>query len=205
MQSKNHWETVYSTKLSDSVSWFQPHANSSINLIRETDISLDSSIIDIGGGASMLVDDLLENGFKNLSVLDISAAALSTAKNRLGDMAVHVQWIEADITQTDLLPSSIDVWHDRAVFHFLTTADDRRAYIDAMLHSLKPEGHVIMATFAEDGPIQCSGLPIVRYTAEKLYAEIGDCFSLVKSIKEAHQTPTGSVQQFIYCHFHRKR
>jgi ubiquinone/menaquinone biosynthesis C-methylase UbiE len=205
MQSKNHWETVYSTKSSDSVSWFQPHANSSINLIRETSVSLDSSIIDIGGGASTLIDDLLANGFSNLSVLDISAAALSTAKNRLGDMAGQVQWIEADIIQTDLPANSIDVWHDRAVFHFLTTADDRKAYINGVLHSLKPGGHVIMATFAEDGPMQCSGLPIVRYTAEKLYAEIGDCFLLVKSIKESHQTPMGSVQQFIYCYFQRKQ
>jgi ubiquinone/menaquinone biosynthesis C-methylase UbiE len=205
MQSKNHWETVYSTKSSDSVSWFQPHANSSINLIRETGVSLDSSIIDIGGGASTLIDDLLANGFSNLSVLDISAAALSTAKNRLGDMAGQVQWIEADIIQTDLPANSIDVWHDRAVFHFLTIADDQKTYIDAVLHSLKPKGHLIMATFAEDGPMQCSGLPIVRYTAEKLYAEIGDCFSLVKSIKESHQTPMGSVQQFIYCHFQRKQ
>jgi ubiquinone/menaquinone biosynthesis C-methylase UbiE len=204
MPSKNHWETVYSTKSSETVSWFQPHAELSMRLIQETGVSKGAVLIDIGGGASTLVDDLLSNGFSNLSVLDLSAAALAISQQRLGDQASLVQWLEADITQAHFPASSIDVWHDRAVFHFLTTPAERSAYVKVLLHSLKPGGHVVIATFAKDGPVQCSGLPVVRYSVAELQLALGDNFSLVTSMQESHHTPFNSVQEFIYCHFLRK-
>ena len=203
MQSKDHWEKIYSTKAANAVSWFQPHADFSVGLIKATGVSRDASIIDVGGGASTLVDDLLANGYTNLSVLDLSAAALAAARNRLGAKASNVRWIEADITKAGLPDHQFDIWHDRAVFHFLTTPEDRAAYVQAVFHSVKPGGHVIVATFADDGPDQCSGLPVMRYRADKLHAEFGDSFSLLSHEKEAHHTPSGTVQQFVYCYCRR--
>lgn len=200
MQAKDHWEKVYSTKATDAVSWFQAHADFSVGLIKATGVGLDASIIDVGGGASTLVDDLLANGYTNLSVLDLSAAALAAARNRLGSKAANVRWIEADITRANLPARQFDVWHDRAVFHFLTTPEERAAYVQAVFHSVKPGGHVIVATFAEDGPNQCSGLPVMRYRADELHAEFGESFSLLRHEKEAHHTPAGTVQQFVYCY-----
>lgn len=199
MQSKEHWEKVYSTRATDAVSWFQPHADLSLGLIMAAGVGRDASIIDVGGGASTLVDDLLENGFTKVSVLDLSAAALETARKRLGSRASRVRWIEADITRADLPAGEYDVWHDRAVFHFLTSPEDRAAYVKAVFRSVKPGGHVIVATFAEDGPLQCSGLPVMRYRADELHAEFGDSFRLLDHRKEAHHTPSGTVQQFVYC------
>lgn len=203
MQSKDHWEKVYSTKPTNTVSWFQPHADLSLDLIKATGVSHDASIIDVGGGASTLVDDLLANGYTDLSVLDLSTAALSAAQMRLGSRASKVQWIEADVTKADLPACRYDVWHDRAVFHFLTTPEDRAAYVRAVFHSVRPGGHVIVATFAEDGPNQCSGLPVMRYRADELHAEFGEAFSLLRQQKEAHHTPSGTVQQFVYCYCRR--
>ena len=203
MQSKDHWEEVYTTKATDAVSWFQPHANLSLDLIKATGVSRDAAIIDVGGGASTLVDDLLANGFDNLTVLDLSAAALAAARKRLGIQAAKVKWIEADITKANLPNYQFDVWHDRAVFHFLTTPEERSAYVQAVFHSVKPGGHVIVATFAEDGPNQCSGLPVMRYRADELHDEFGESFSLLRSEKEAHHTPSGTVQQFVYCYCRR--
>jgi SAM-dependent methyltransferase len=203
MQSKDHWEKVYSTKATDAVSWFQPHADFSVGLIKATGVGRDASIIDVGGGASTLVDDLLANGYTNLSVLDLSAAALAAARNRLGAKATDVRWIEADITRANLAGNQFDIWHDRAVFHFLTAPEDRAAYVQAVFHSVKPGGHVIVATFAEDGPNQCSGLPVMRYRADELHAEFGASFSLLSHEKEAHHTPSGTVQQFVYCYCRR--
>ena len=200
MHSKEHWENVYSTKATDAVSWFQEHAESSLKLIENTGIPRSASIIDIGGGASTLVDDLLAKGFINLTVLDLSAAALSVAQNRLGENAHSIHWIAADITKVDLPVQHYDVWHDRAVFHFLTTAQDRLAYVQTVLRTVKPGGHVIVATFAEDGPLQCSGLPVMRYNADELHAQFGEPFSLVHHEKESHQTPFGTAQQFTYCY-----
>jgi ubiquinone/menaquinone biosynthesis C-methylase UbiE len=200
MQSKDHWEKVYTTKATDAVSWFQPHASLSIDLIQATGISRDACIIDVGGGASTLVDDLLVNGFDNLAVLDLSAAALTAARKRLGSLASKVQWIEADITKANLPANRHDVWHDRAVFHFLTSPEERAAYVKAVFHSVRPGGHVIVAAFAEDGPNQCSGLPVMRYRADDLHAEFGESFSLLRQEKEAHHTPSGTVQQFVYCY-----
>jgi ubiquinone/menaquinone biosynthesis C-methylase UbiE len=203
MQSKEHWEHVYSTKATDSVSWFQEHADRSLELIVDTGLPRTAAIIDIGGGASTLVDDLLARGYGNLSVLDLSAAALSAAQDRLGADAKGVTWIEADITKAQLNVNAYDLWHDRAVFHFLTLPEDRLAYIQNAIRAVKPGGHVVVATFAEDGPSQCSGLPVVRYSASELNAAFGDSFALVRQGKEAHRTPFGTVQPFTYCCFRK--
>jgi ubiquinone/menaquinone biosynthesis C-methylase UbiE len=201
MQTKDHWENVYKTKATDAVSWYQQYPERSLRLVRETGVPLDAPIIDIGGGASKLVDELLESGYSNLTVLDISAAALAAAQQRLGDRSESVKWIESDITVVSLPKQVFDVWHDRAVFHFLTSAADRKTYIEKVLHAIKPGGHVIIATFAEDGPEKCSGLPVMRYSAEALSAELGEQFKLIKHEKEEHHTPFGTVQSFGYCYF----
>lgn len=200
MPSKDHWEHVYSTKATDRVSWFQEHADQSLALIRGTGVASTAAIIDVGGGASTLVDDLLDNGFSELTVLDLSAAALAASRARLAERAGRVNWLEGDITEIDLPAYAYDVWHDRAVFHFLTTTRAREAYVRAVLKAVKPGGHVIVATFAEDGPAQCSGLPVVRYKPEGLHAEFGDAFALLKSEHENHHTPFGTDQSFIYCY-----
>lgn len=203
MSDKNHWENIYQTRLTDQVSWFQPHAEMSLQFIRNTGVPLDSHILDVGGGASVLVDDLLEAGYGNLSVLDISAAALQAAQARLGTSASRVHWIEADITRLQLPQASVDVWHDRAVFHFLTDAQDRARYVELVRHAVKPGGHVIIATFAEDGPLKCSGLDIVRYRPQTLHEQFGAGFKLLKSENDVHHTPSGAEQKFIYCYCRR--
>ena len=200
MQPKNHWEHVYATKKTESVSWFQEHAEQSMRLIRGTGVPCSAGIIDVGGGASTLVDDLLSSGYCAVSVLDLAAAALSVAKARLGERTSEVQWTEGDITKVLLPVHAFDVWHDRAVFHFLTSKEDREAYVDTVLRSVKPGGQVIVATFAEDGPIQCSGLPVMRYGPSELHAEFGSPFSLVQHEREEHHTPFGTVQKFVYCY-----
>ncbi|MFH2133596.1 MAG: class I SAM-dependent methyltransferase [Pseudomonadota bacterium] len=203
MQPKQHWEEVYTTKSTDSVSWFQPHAALSLDLIRATGLGKDAGIIDVGGGASTLVDDLLANGYNDLTVLDLSMHALEAARHRLGKDENMVRWIEADITTVDLPAKRYDIWHDRAVFHFLTTPEQREAYVQTVFRSVKPGGHVIVATFAEDGPEQCSGLPVMRYRPEELHDQFGEAFTLLKHTKEAHHTPAGKVQQFVYCYCRR--
>jgi len=203
MDSKNHWEKVYSNKATTSVSWYQEHATTSLKLIKSTNVAKDASIIDVGGGASTLIDDLLFNGYTNLSVLDLSRASLAAARERIGLSSVNVNWLEADITKVNLPLHKFDVWHDRAVFHFLTTPEDRAAYVKTVLHAVKPDGHVIIATFAEDGPIQCSGLPVMRYSADGLHKEFGDVFTLSKSLREVHSTPSGTHQNFVYCYFRK--
>ena len=200
MHSKNHWERVYATKPAERVSWYQEHAEQSLRLIRSTGVACDAPIIDVGGGASTLVDDLLSAEYTALTVLDMSATALATAQKRLGARATRVQWIEADITAAKLPFHAYDVWHDRAVFHFLVSPEERRAYVETVLRAVKPGGHVIVATFAEDGPTHCSGLPVMRYSADALHAEFGAPFTLLRQEKEAHHTPTGGVQKFIYCY-----
>ena len=203
MQPKDHWETVYTTKATDTVSWFQEHARLSLDLIHATGAGREAGIIDVGGGASRLVDDLLAEGYSDLTVLDLSAAAMQAARQRLGAQESKVHWIEADITQVDLPVKRYDIWHDRAVFHFLTTQKQRDAYVRTVFYSVKPGGYVIVATFAEDGPLQCSGLPVMRYRADDLHDEFGDAFTLLKHQKEEHHTPSGAVQQFVYCYCRR--
>ncbi len=199
MRTKEHWEKVYTTKAVDEVSWFQAHAGLSLKLIRDAGVPLTASVIDVGGGASTLVDDLIAEGFENNTVLDLSAAALSRAQARLADRAAAVTWLEADILEIDLAAHAYDVWHDRAVFHFLVTARERRAYVQKVLRAVKPGGLVIVATFAEDGPNQCSGLSVRRYAPDELHAEFGDPFLLLGHQKESHRTPGGAEQAFVYC------
>jgi ubiquinone/menaquinone biosynthesis C-methylase UbiE len=203
MHSKQHWEKVYETKSTDTVSWFQPHAESSLGFIHATGVGKDAAIIDVGGGASTLVDDLVSEGYSDLTVLDLSAAALEAARKRLGERERGVRWIEADITEVNLPDNRYDVWHDRAVFHFLTAPEQREAYVRTVFRSVKPGGHVIVATFAEDGPDKCSGLPVMRYSPDGLHDEFGEAFTLLQHRKEAHHTPSGSVQQFVYCYCRR--
>ena len=199
MQSKEHWERVYATKSPDEVSWFQEHAALSLKLIREAAVPTTAAFIDVGGGASTLVDDLLADGFDNITVLDLSGAALAAAKVRIGARSERVKWIEANILETQLPKHAFDVWHDRAVFHFLTSAKDHRAYVQAVLRAVKPGGIVIVATFAEDGPDKCSGLPVMRYGAKELHAEFGQPFQLLRHERETHVTPSGSEQKFVFC------
>jgi len=201
MNKKAHWETAYQTKSDQQVSWFREHLDNSLRMILNTKVGKGAAIIDVGGGSSTLADDLLENGFADVSVLDISAAALQKSKERLGSSrAGQIEWIEADITKVSLPENRYDVWHDRAVFHFLTDAEDRRKYVELVMRSLKPGGHIIVASFGENGPNKCSGLDVVRYSPETMHDEFGSSVKLVKSLNETHETPFGTTQEFVYCY-----
>jgi ubiquinone/menaquinone biosynthesis C-methylase UbiE len=199
METKIHWEEVYETKDSTEVSWFQEHPELSLQFIERTGVDNSAQVIDVGGGASTLVDDLLDKGYQNITVLDISGAALQVAQERLGSKANVVAWMEADITQVQLPYKFYDVWHDRAVFHFLTRAADRQKYVEAVMRSVKAGGHIIVATFGVDDPSRCSSLEVVRYNPDSLHDEFGDNFDLVHSTSESHETPFGTEQKFIYC------
>ncbi|MEP6591724.1 MAG: class I SAM-dependent methyltransferase [Gemmatimonadota bacterium] len=199
MNPKQHWDAVYATKAATDVSWFQPEARLSLELIQAAVPERSAAILDVGGGASLLVDGLLAAGYRALSVLDISAAALEQARTRLGARAVEVAWLDADVLSVQLPAAAFDMWHDRAVFHFLTAPSDRRRYLDQVRHAVCPGGHVVVATFAEDGPTRCSGLEVARYSAEALTAELGTGFRLLRSRREDHLTPSGSRQRFTYC------
>lgn len=201
MGMRQHWENVYEAKAPDQVSWFRPHLETSLALIeRAIGANLMAALIDVGGGASTLVDDLIERQYRNIAVLDISQAALDVARNRLGKGAESIRWLHADVTQVSFPAQSIDVWHDRAVFHFLTSPESRRAYVRNVSQAVKPGGHIIVGTFGPEGPARCSGLDVVRYDADSLHAEFGAHFRLVESSKELHQTPFGTTQQFLYCY-----
>jgi SAM-dependent methyltransferase len=200
MDARARWERVYATKTSNEVSWFSPHLATSISLIERSAGERSATILDVGGGESTLVDDLVARGYRNLTVLDIAQNAIEHSKARLGAAADRIRWLVADITQADLTAHSYDVWHDRAVFHFLTEAFERRAYIRQVATAVKPGGHVIIATFGPEGPEQCSGFDVMRYDAESLQEEFGPRFSLVESSRELHHTPAGGIQQFLYCH-----
>ncbi len=198
-ETQNHWNRVYLTKPADSVSWYQAQPKISLEYVAAANLASDASIIDVGGGASLLVDRLLAQDRTALSVLDVSAAALATARERLGANAAKVNWIEADVREFDP-PQRYDLWHDRAVFHFLTTPADCAAYMTALRRSLNPRGHVIIATFAMDGPPRCSGLDVAHYDAASLHAQFGEDFELLDSRRETHITPNGSEQRFTWAH-----
>ena len=200
MNAKTHWEHIYETKAPTQVSWYQEHAQFSLQYIQNAGIRKTDDIIDVGGGASTLVDDLITDGFQNISVLDVSGIALELARQRLGAKASVVNWIEADITLADLPYQAYDLWHDRAVFHFLTQAAERQRYVEVVRHSVRKGGHVIVATFAPDGPERCSGLEVVRYSPESLHGEFGEYFEVVNNARETHHTPFGTEQKFIYCY-----
>ena len=198
--SKDHWEDVYQHKSPDEVSWYRAHLERSIGFIESAGVPLDGGIIDVGGGTSTLVDDLLARGYSNVTVLDISATAIDAAKARLGALASQVEWLVGDITTIDLPEHAYDFWHDRAVFHFLREEAQRRRYVEAVRRSLNRGGHIVVATFGPEGPERCSGLDVVRYTADELHGEFGGAFQKVASATEVHRTPSGSQQQFVYCY-----
>ena len=199
MNVETHWEKVYREKAPDAVSWYCPHLETSLALIEKAAPAHGASIIDVGGGASTLVDDLVAHGYQNIAVLDVSQTAIDVTKKRLGPAAERVQWLTGDITNSELVPGAYDVWHDRAVFHFLTAIDQRAAYVRQVARAVKPGGHVLVSTFGPEGPTKCSGLEIVRYDAESLHEEFGVRFRLLESFKELHNTPFGTTQQFLYC------
>lgn len=200
MDARSHWDTVYRTKAPDKVSWFRPHLEISLNLIERAAADRSASIIDVGGGESTLVDDLLARGYRNVTVLDVSKTALDVTRKRLGSAAYNAQWLLADITEADVLPGCYDVWHDRAVFHFLTEAEQRVAYVQNVIRSVKRGGHVIVSTFGPEGPAKCSGLDVLRYDAESLHDQFGTHFRVVEHSTELHKTPSGAPQQFLYCY-----
>lgn len=200
MDNRKHWDQVYQTKAPDAVSWYRPHLERSLELIRNSASSRDASIIDVGGGESTLVDDLLNEGYSKLTVLDISAVAIEGAKKRLGEQADKVTWLAADITTANLPKHHYEVWHDRAVFHFLTSPEQRAAYVRQVSRSVKAGGYVIVATFGPEGPVKCSGLDVVRYDAAGLHDTFGNDYRLINSATELHNTPFGTTQQFLYCY-----
>ena len=202
MDRKEHWERVYSTKQVAQVSWYAPHLERSVAMIQSV-ADTSAAIIDVGGGASTLVDDLLALGYAKLTVLDVSNTALAVAKKRLGARTAMVQWIASDVTHLDLPRQAYDVWHDRTVFHFLTKPADRSAYVRVATESLKLGGHAILATFSLEGPTRCSGLDVVRYSAENLSRELGPAFALQEEAHESHRTPSGAEQKLLYCLFER--
>jgi 2-polyprenyl-3-methyl-5-hydroxy-6-metoxy-1,4-benzoquinol methylase len=200
MDLRAHWEKIYGTKPPEAVSWYRPHLEISLALIERAAGGRAAAIIDVGGGESTLVDDLLARGYQDVTVLDVSLTALEVTRKRLGEAAELVRWLAGDVTRIGLPAGSYDVWHDRAVFHFLTTEQDRVAYVQQVAHAVKPSGHVIVSTFGPEGPTKCSGLDVVRYDAGSLHDQFGAHFRLVESQKELHQTPFGTTQQFLYCY-----
>jgi SAM-dependent methyltransferase len=199
---QSHWETVYTTKGEHEVSWFQENPAPSVELIDLARPAPETAIVDIGGGASHLVDSLIARGFKHVTVLDISQAALDVAKARLGERAREAEWIVADVTKWH--PArSFDIWHDRAAFHFLVDPADRASYVACMKQAVRPGGHIIIGTFAIDGPEKCSGLSVNRYDAAGLARELGEGFELVDSRRQEHLTPWSSAQRFQFCIFRR--
>jgi SAM-dependent methyltransferase len=195
-----HWENVYTSKRENEVSWFQESPTISLDLIRAAGATDDSAIIDIGGGASRLVDSLLAKGFRSLAVLDLSRAALDAARARIGGEGDSLEWIVADVTKWN--PTrQFDIWHDRAAFHFLTDSSDRAAYIARLKAALRPGGQAIIGTFALDGPEKCSGLPVQRYDPASLHETLGRHFKLIEARREAHNTPWGSTQSFQFTRF----
>lgn len=196
VKRKDHWNAAYRAKAPDDVSWYQRRPDLSLALIAESGVSKGADIIDVGGGASTLVDSLLYDGYTRLAVLDLSEVALSCARARLGARAGRVEWFEEDVTSFDP-PHRFDMWHDRAVFHFLTAPDDRRKYVATLRRALQPGGHVIIATFALDGPPKCSGLDVMRHDERSIAAELGPQFALRDVRRETHVTPWKSEQRFI--------
>lgn len=199
METQQHWDAVYGAKSPDAVSWYAPHLTESLACIRRTGLPATASVIDIGGGEATLVDDLLGAGYTNITVLDISARALEVAGQRLGGRAAKVDWVVADVLQHVFAPHSVDIWHDRAVFHFLTDEDQRLRYVQQVLQALRPGGYAIVGAFGPDGPTQCSGLPAARYGADELHGQFGHQFRLLDSRIDLHTTPWGALQQFVYC------
>ena len=198
--SREHWDHVYASRVPEEVSWFRPHLERSIGFLQAARVRPGAAVIDVGGGASTFVDDLLDRGYENVTVLDLSEAALAAARSRLGHRASRVRWLRADVTEAALEPAAYDFWHDRAVFHFLRDPAARARYVAGVRRSLKPGGHVVVATFGPHGPETCSGLDVMRYSPEELHAQFGADFARLASATERHVTPRGTEQEFIYCY-----
>jgi SAM-dependent methyltransferase len=196
---ERHWEAIYRAKAPTELSWYQPEARLSLEIIRRVATDPDTPIIDVGGGASTLVDGLLSAGYRDVTILDLAPAALARARQRLGERATQVKWCVADVLDAPLPPASCAVWHDRAVFHFLTDARDRAQYVAQVKRVVRPAGHVIAASFGPEAPSRCSGLEVVRYSPDALHAQFGSGFRLLDSMREEHRTPAGSTQAFVYC------
>jgi 2-polyprenyl-3-methyl-5-hydroxy-6-metoxy-1,4-benzoquinol methylase len=197
---KDHWERIYQKHSPTEVGWYQSYPERSLKLIYNTGADTDSSIIDVGGGTSTLAKHLLEKGYEKLAVLDISGNSIERAKSQLDEKSREINWIEADVTKYSFT-EQYDIWHDRAVFHFLTKAEDRKGYITSLNQALKLNGHLIIATFSLDAPPKCSGLSVVRYSSETLQSELGDNFILEEAVVEDHVTPSWVKQNFIFCRF----
>ena len=200
---KAHWDNIYKDKDAEEVSWFQPKPDLSLKLIENSKTGPTEAILDVGGGLSRLVDHLYDDGFSNLAVLDISANAISSTQQRLGKKALNIEWFEQDILKFET-DHKLSLWHDRAVFHFLTLKEDREQYVNVLRAALKNNGQLIIAAFAIGGPEKCSGLEIVQYDAVKLQTELGDHFELLEQQSEVHVTPSGVNQQFTYFRFIHK-
>ena len=199
MDPKAHWERVYGTHATTDVSWYQREARLSFELIRRVVADPSVPIIDVGAGASTLVDGLLDAGYADVTVIDLARSALEAAKTRLGSRAALVRWVEADVLTAKLPAHRYGMWHDRAVFHFLNDFEDRARYVKQAQLAVRPGGYVIVASFALDGPKRCSGLDVVRYSCESMHAQFGSGFTLVDSVREEHRTPGGALQAFVYC------
>ncbi len=197
-----HWDHVYTTKQSTDVSWYKPTPSHSLALIAASGLPVDSSIIDVGGGMSRLAATLLERGYTDVSVADISASALERGRTQAGAAGGHISWIEADVRVHDF-EREYALWHDRAVFHFMVEQQDREAYLRTLRRSLRPGGHLLLATFGPEGPEQCSGLPTTRYGAQALSATLGSDYELLSSEIDIHEAPSGAAQQLLYAHFQR--
>lgn len=198
--TKPHWENIYASKTDEQLSWSRQHLEQSLRFIDQARLAKSDHIIDVGGGTSTLVDDLLLRGYSNITVLDLAASALDAVRTRLGSKAAEVEWLVGDVTTVELPHRHYRFWHDRAVFHFLKTESQRHQYVETVRKSVQPGGHVLVATFGADGPVQCSGLDVERYSSDSLHAVFGADFEKVESLTETHVTPWGRSQEFLYCH-----
>lgn len=203
MDERAHWDQIYIETRPQALSWYAPHLETSLRLIEELASNRTASVIDGGGGASTLVDDLLARGYRNLTVLDISQAAIDAAWLRLGRLAEDVRWISEDVRRYWFEPAAFDVWHDRSVFHFLTEKEDQACYVNQLSRAVKPGGLVIMSTFGSEGPTRCNGLDVMRYDADTLQAALGAGFDLLGCSQEVHHTPSGTAQPFLTCWFRK--
>jgi SAM-dependent methyltransferase len=204
MDTRQHWDSVYGTKAAEQVSWFRPHLDRSLEFISALKLPHDAEFIDVGGGASTLVDDLLARGYSRLTVIDLSSAALALSRKRLGDLADRVRWLAADVTRDSLPGQPFHFWHDRAVFHFLLEPAVRARYVAVLARSLTPGGHALISTFGPNGPKKCSGLDVNRYSAAELDTELGSDLERVADSTELHTTPSGAEQEFVYGLFRRR-
>ena len=202
LDAKNHWEELYHSTSPGKVSWYQENPATSLGFIEKTGLPKEAPILDVGSGASTLVDQLLLRGYRNLALLDVSTKALLLTRQRLGGKATDVAWHHGDVTRYSL-PEQYSLWHDRAAFHFLVDPSDRRAYVTSLRQGLRPQGHLILATFAVGGPTRCSGLDVTQYDTQKITTELGQDFRLIETLEELHQTPAGVEQLFSYFWFTR--